>query len=195
MSRQDNLEIEHKFLMPDPSASDKIFAKLEREHGVKRRSFSVCDTYFVVESLPNQIFRHRLDHEIEQLTVKTAGHGNEVRSEINLRLEKSKESQEQLVQSFMESFGSHWKGKITKQLSVLETPDFEVVYYLANHGDEKVACFEIEYVGEASVEMALKSIESLEASLGLNPNNREKRSLFELLLAKHAPTYAKRMFA
>ena len=48
-----------------------------------REALTVTDTYYVPPGQANRIYRHRIDKEIQQLTLKSRGGDNEVRTEIN----------------------------------------------------------------------------------------------------------------
>ncbi|MGB2135170.1 MAG: hypothetical protein ACPHYG_04195, partial [Flavobacteriales bacterium] len=45
------------------------------------KALTVTDTYYVPPGQANRIYRHRIDKEIQQLTLKSRGGDNEVRTE------------------------------------------------------------------------------------------------------------------
>ena len=80
------LEIEHKFVVDAGFDREALFAACRALDPEREKALTVTDTYYVPPGQANRIYRHRIDKEIQQLTLKSRGGDNEVRTEINLDL-------------------------------------------------------------------------------------------------------------
>ncbi len=146
----------------------------------------VVDTYFVLESTKGHVYRHRCDKEIQQLSLKSISKDPAVRKEVNLNLSGS--SQLSSVRRFLEAGNILFEGSINKSVYVYEFPDVEIVFYKASNNNKLVCCIEIEAKNPHSIESAKAIIESYERKIGLDSKQREKSSLFDLLLAEQLPS-------
>ena len=73
--------------------------------------------------------RHRIDKEIQQLTLKSRGGDNEVRTEINLTW--ALPAPKLMPEAWMGVIGALPGYGIVKEIRVFDFPDCEVVYYEA----------------------------------------------------------------
>ena len=177
----DFLEIEHKFIV-NSSFDLNAFADSVMALGpIKEKSLQVLDTYYVPHSNTDFIYRHRIDAEIQQLTLKSRGKGNEVRTEINLEL-GAKPSQEAAIMAWMKYVGTSEGHPIEKAIWVFEFPDCEIVHYQARHANKSVACVEFEAIGASSEEEAIATLNRYESQLGFDPKTRTRINLFDLLV-------------
>lgn len=175
------LEIEHKFVV-DASFDRPAFFERCRALGPEReKALTVTDTYYVPSGERNCIYRHRLDKEIQQLTLKSRGGDNEVRTEINLDLGAGR-SQAAAVEAWMGIVGALPGYGIVKEIRVFDFPDCEVVYYEATHKAKQVCCVEFEAKYAESEEAGLATLRSYEERLGFEVEAREKVNLFDLLV-------------
>jgi adenylate cyclase class IV len=194
MASDNFLEIEHKFLVDqgfDPRRFHQSLASLSPN---RQASIRVRDTYYVLERDQSRIFRHRFDHEIQQLTVKSLGPDAAVRTEVNIPIDQSKGDQKLAVARFMQELGASWSAEITKDIDVAYFDDCEVVFYRAVGRDCEVSCVEFEAVGANSIERGLETLALYENKLGFDPKNREAKSLFELLVLPSAPASVRSLF-
>lgn len=175
------LEIEHKFLVEahfDLDAFSTACLALEPTH---HKSLRVQDTYYVLTGRNDVVLRHRLDAEIQQLTLKTRGKDVEVRGEVNLALSLHSD-QSPAIHSFLTHLGIDAEYGIVKDITVFEFVDCEVVHYTARHGGRTVHCVEFEAVGLESVADALLVLTRYEAALGFADAERSSTSLLDLLI-------------
>lgn len=175
------LEIEHKFLVAPDFDLDSFSASclaLEPNH---HKSLRVQDTYYVLKGRTDVVLRHRLDAEIQQLTLKTRGVDVEVRGEVNLALSLH-EDQSPAIHSFLSHLGIEAEYGIVKDIAVFEFADCEVVHYKASYNDSVVHCVEFEAVGAETVPEALAILTRYEAVLGFADAMRSSASLLDLLI-------------
>lgn len=176
-------EIEHKFVVDetfDLAAFGRVLAAL----GPRRESaLEVVDRYFVTTDgrARGYVLRHRVDAELQQLTLKSVSSDPEVRAEINLDLGHHRGDQTAAVDAFVARLGVGWRGELRKQLAVWYFADCEVVHYTATAGARSVQCVEFEAIGQASVSAALAVIERYERATGFAAAHRSRLSLLELL--------------
>ena len=126
------LEIEHKFVVDPGFDREALFAACRALNPEREKALTVTDTYYVPPGQANRIYRHRIDKEIQQLTLKSRGGDNEVRTEINLDLGAAR-SQADAVEAWMGVIGALPGHGIVKEIRVFDFPDCEVVYYEATH--------------------------------------------------------------
>ena len=175
------LEIEHKFVVDTGFGHEALFADCRAMEPEGEKALTVTDTYYVPPGQANRIYRHRIDKEIQQLTLKSRGGDNEVRTEINLDLGASR-SQADAVEAWMGVIGALPGYGIVKEIRVFDFPDCEVVYYEATHKALSVCCVEFEAKYAASEEEGLATLQRYEQRLGFDANDREKVNLFDLLV-------------
>lgn len=191
MTGHQHLEIEHKFLVgPDFDVA-----------GFRAAALSLCpqrttclpvkDTYFVTAGEPGLIFRHRVDTERQELTIKSRGPfdqrraspaDTEVRVEVNLALDQDAGDQEAAVRAFLAPLKIRWQGSLRKEIQVFYYPDCEVVYYAAT-ARRTLRCVEFEATDHGGdVVAARDTLRRYEAYLGFAERRRTRASLFDLLL-------------
>lgn len=181
------LEIEHKYLLPqdyNPQPFIQIVKDLE-PHG--ESIVEVNDSYFVTKSCPGYVFRHRIDKEIQHLTVKSLGDDPTVRKEVNLDLGHHKGDQKDRAKAFLEALTITWHGTIHKSVCAYYFHNCEVTYYEAHYGNRSVKCIEIEATQASSIDEAKGVISEFERKLQLDPDDRENQSLFQMLLLPDIP--------
>ncbi len=181
------LEIEHKFLVPPAYDPEVLFAMLRTERVQKHYRTEVQDTYYLVAHPSHVVYRHRLDASLQQLTLKSLAGDNETRTEINLDLNLAPGDQGQAITAFLAKQGLLWSGTLFKSLEVFYFDDAEVCFYRARFDGDHVACIEIEARGHTSIGSAQAALARWEKRLGLDPHQRCRSSLLELLLLPHLP--------
>ena len=179
------LEIEHKFVVDADFDRDALFERCRALGPEREKALTVTDTYYVPRGQADRIYRHRIDKEIQQLTLKSRGGDNEVRTEINLELGAAR-SQADAVKAWMGVIGALPGYGIVKQIRVFDFPDCEVVYYEANHKALRVCCVEFEAKYAASEEDGLATLHRYEQQFGFVAERREKVNLFDLLVTAQA---------
>jgi adenylate cyclase class IV len=132
--------------------------------------------------------RHRIGPDMNQLTFKrkTTDKNNFIRTEHNLNLTTSV-SQDQ-VKSLFEEFGYKYNTSIFKTCFVYKYEWYTLVYYVCYNSDmkERGRFVEIEmsedyaWASEEEAMGQLTIIEKLCKSLGVTPQSRIRKSLFEL---------------
>ena len=180
------LEIEHKFVVDAAFDREALFAACRTLGPKREKALTVTDTYYVPAGQANRIYRHRIDAEIQQLTLKSRGGDNEVRTEINLDLGVAR-SQADAVEAWMGVIGALPGFGIVKDIRVFDFPDCEVVYYEAMHKVKRVCCVEFEAKYAASEEEGLAILQRYERQLEFDANRREKVNLFDLLVTAQLP--------
>ena len=186
--RTDHREIEHKFLVPEDFDVDGLGARLVAAGAGAAKRLTVRDTYFWRDDLPGAVFRHRIDRELHQLTVKSRGVDAAVRSEVNLDL-AGPDAVVAVAAFLAAAWGPCHRFSVTKEISVWELGGFEVVHYVATGEQGRIIrCVEFEATGSAPPERALEAIESFEAGFGFAPRDRCRESLFHLMTTSDAET-------
>lgn len=175
-------EIEHKFLVGNSFAKEAFFAQIKQLRPDRSSEITVQDTYYLLKDNPSWVYRHRLDEEIQQLSVKSRGGDAEHRAEIDLNLGLGFGDQSKAVERFLKSIGVVWQGVIKKHVWAFYFSDCEIVYYEASSACDHVCCVEFEARNCRSVEQSLQVIDSYESRLGFEKTARCKASLFDLLL-------------
>ncbi|RYZ59121.1 MAG: hypothetical protein EOP07_05000 [Proteobacteria bacterium] len=185
------LEIEHKFVVPMDFDPNEFFAKLRALKPSRDYQTRVSDTYYLLQSVPHLVYRHRFDGMIQQLTTKSvSSRDSETRLEINLDL-KSESSQAEAIAAFLNPFGIEWSGSLTKDVQVFYFDEIEIVFYRAKYLEKTVNCIELEARSPLSINSARNILESWELRLGLIPSDRSHKSLLHLLVLETLPTKLK----
>lgn len=179
------LEIEHKFVVDDSFDLDDFCARCRKLGPVNEKALGVKDTYYVPANESDLIYRHRLDKEIQQLTLKSRGGDNEVRTEINLDLGAGR-SQASGVEAWMGAIGALPGFGIQKHIHVFDFPDCEVVHYEASHAGRSICCVEFEAKKVNDEEAGLAVLIRYERLLGFENLEREKINLFDLLVTRNS---------
>ena len=176
-------EIEHKFVVGDAFDTAGLHRTLDLLDPTRRASLRVRDRYFLTGDgrTRHYILRHRFDHELHQLTIKSLTSDPEVRDEINLDLGHHQGDQAAQVDAFVARMGVTWAGELQKDLDVWYFPDCEVVHYVASNGERTVRCVEFEAIRQGSIPAALAVIDRYERATGFDPSARSRQSLVDLL--------------
>lgn len=189
------LEIEHKFVVAEDFDPDSFFAKLRALGPKNEYETKVADTYFLLKTVPQLVYRHRFDGLIQHLTSKSvSSRDSETRTEINLEL-KVDQNQSEAIAAFLGPFGIEWSGSLTKKVRVFYFDEIEIVYYQARYLDKSVTCIELEARQPESIHSARNLLESWELRLGLIPSERSHLSLLHLLVLETLPTKLKEKLA
>lgn len=173
-------EYEVKYLLEDHDDISAFFDYLRSLEGVLEKHVDVTDTYYRFAHLPERIYRHRHDHEIQQLTVKSYGGDTRDRLEINLALENTG-SQQHAMEAFLKSFGDPIAFGINKKVDIFDFPDCEIVHYIAQADGKRVRCVEFEAVGVPNWDAAQAVIARYAGPTGFLDRRRCEISLFDLL--------------
>ncbi len=180
-------EIEHKFVVPKGFDLVSFLNSVRSLIPEKDYQTEVTDTYYLLEAVPNLVYRHRFDGMIQHLTTKSVSkEDSENRLEINLHLDLR--DQKRNIEAFLEPFGIEWSGTLHKKVQVFYFADVEIVFYQASFGESAVDCIELEARHPESVESALQTLDRWERKLGLNPSERSHQSLLHLLVLPSLPT-------
>jgi adenylate cyclase class IV len=188
------IEIEHKFVVGRDFDQAKFAKNISGLAPSRQAAIKVRDTYFVLSHDRRHVFRHRFDHELQQLTVKSVEGDAAVRMEVNIPIDQSTGDQRPAVTEFMKALGCAWSGELSKDIQVAYFPDCEIVFYRAVNRDKVICCVEFEAVNPQSVAEGLSVVARYESLLGFKAEEREPRSLFELLLLDGAPSDVKALF-
>ena len=175
------LEIEHKFVLTDCQSKSAMLSKLASLEAPQTTEISVQDRYYVLNGVRDRVFRHRLDSEIQQLTMKSFGKSPEVRSEVNIHLGLSRGDQSAAIGAFLAGFGEFATIEIQKKVWVYYFKTVEIVYYEASCEDRAVRCLEIEARAPKSVDQGLAEIEKYENKIGFAGAAASTQSLLELV--------------
>ncbi|RZA13389.1 MAG: hypothetical protein EOP10_29820 [Proteobacteria bacterium] len=188
------LEIEHKFVTPNGFDLDAFFKKVRDLSPDKDYKTEVTDTYYLLNAVPNLVYRHRFDGLIQHLTTKSVSSiDSEKRLEINLHLNLRDQSQN--IEAFLSPFGIQWSGTLRKKVQVFYFKDVEIVFYQASYLDTEVNCIELEARSPESLESAQKCLQDWELRLGLVPSERSHQSLLHLLVLPTLPDKLKAKIA
>jgi len=179
---QQFLEIEHKFIVAADFDNAAFRDKILALKPTGRSNVAVVDTYYTLTTDRGYIFRHRLDRELQQLTVKSFGGSTEARLEVNLDLDLGQGNQEERVAAFLQPFAAVRAGRIDKDVEAFYFTDCEVVYYRARSDSKAVACVEFEAKGYSDRAAASRTLSYYENLLGFSATPRAEQSLFDLLL-------------
>ena len=179
-------EIEHKFVVGDDFDLEDFRACMQRLGPIKTTALPVRDVYYWSERHPRVVYRHRYDHELQHLSVKSLEDDTEVRIEVNLDLGQHRGDQQATVEAFLDPLEIAWRGEIEKQIEVYHFPDCEVVYYRGSAGGgapetESVACVEFEARQPATIDDALEVLHRYEKLTGFGARRRTSKTLVELL--------------
>ena len=176
------LEVEHKFVVSSTFDRSIFFRRVRALKPKREAKVSVKDRYYLLRERRDLVFRHRLDREIQQLTVKSLQGPIEARLEINLHLGHEHGNQHDAIKALLSAIGPMWSGVIAKQVYVFEFRDCEVVYYSARCGQHVIYCVEFEATKKTSRKAAVEILNRYEKKLGFDPRGRSTKSLFEMLL-------------
>ena len=174
-------EIEHKFVLGDDFDLADFRDRMRALGPEKTTALTVRDVYYWSRRHPRVIYRHRYDHELQHLSVKSLDQDSEVRLEVNLDLGQHRGDQRRAVEAFLDTLEIDWRGEIEKEIEVYHFPDCEVVYYRGSSQTDAVACVEFEARRQDSIAAALAVLDRYEALTGFDARERTPRTLVELL--------------
>lgn len=176
-------EIEHKFVVDDTFDVAQFDSALNALHPTRTAALQVRDTYYLTtESRAGRfVIRHRFDHELHHLTLKSLEKDAQVRQEINIDLGHHRGDQREAVDAFLQRLGLDWHGSLQKDLRVWYFPDAEIVSYTASTATRSVRCVEFEATKKDSVDEALDIVARYEQATGFDRAQRSLRSLLQLL--------------
>ena len=175
-------EIEHKFIVSDGFDLARFRQTLDDLGPTRTNNIRVRDRYYLTEhgAARGFVIRHRLDAELQQLTIKSLGIDTEVRTEVNLDLGSHAGDQTAQVESFVECLGLAWSGTIHKDVDVWYYPECEVVHYVAAAGSLRITCVEFEATQKDSMQSALATLDRFERATGFFGQPRSRVSLPQL---------------
>lgn len=186
-------ELEFKYKADDIKLTE--FVKLMQTVGFsKRLDISSWDHYYITKA-PNVFQRYR-ESTTPELTkkVKTSETNNWERIEVDLPLDSSKITKD-IVDKYVSLDGYIFKKSIYKSCFIFWLDNVNYVYYIVYDSDlkEKGRFIEVE-VNKEKVELLdkshwkaidhLKQAAKLLEDIGLSPQNRLKKSLFEIYITE-----------
>ena len=176
-------EIEHKFIVSDAFDLARFRQTLDALGPTRTNSIRVRDRYYLTADGAERgvVLRHRLDAELQQLTIKSLEADTEVRTEVNLDLGTHAGDQTAQVESFVERLGLAWSGTIYKDVNVWYYPECEVVHYVATTDSLRITCVEFEVTKKDSMPSALATLDRFERATGFFGQPRSRVSLPQLL--------------
>ncbi len=181
------LELEYKYKADDIKLQD--FLNLMKTLPiVKQKEVSGWDTYYVNDSLKDEFIRYRAS-ETSELTIKrkTNQNNNWQRLEVDLPL---REVNKTVVSKFAELLGYKENTSIFKNCFIFWLDYINFVFYIIYdiNMEEKGRFIEVEINKErlgkevVLVEDNLRRGQEILAKLGLNSQNRLKKSLYEIFV-------------
>lgn len=177
------LEIEHKLVVPEDFDLPAFTSRVRALGPSHEKELDTRDTYFLT-GIHGHIYRHRLDRELQHLTVKSYGGDNRTRLEVNLRLQL--DDQLDAVRAFLQPLGVVRELVIDKRVHVFEFSDCEIVHYVATSSGRTVCCVEIEALGAADEAQGLAVIERYQRELGMHDMPRSRVNLLDIMLGADA---------
>lgn len=183
-------EIEYKYNADkiDLNAFKVLCASFNERH--EYNEASGYDHFYSPGPNSDSFGRHRIGADINQLTTKhkTSTKHNYFRDEINTKLDKS-ETKENVCAQF-KSFGYEYVGSLFKNCFVFNFETFTAVYYavyddkLTEHGRylEIELSEDVDWITERRAYDALNQLEEQFSKLGITPQHRIKKSLYELFI-------------
>jgi len=186
--RTDSLEIEHKYLVPEDFDLSRLAGQLQALGATPPHRVEVQDTYYYRRDLLDVVFRHRIDAELHQLTVKSRPADAQVRREVNLDL-AGPDARSAVAAFLAVGWGRCEELHLHKSVTVWELPGFEIVHYVAQRADGfTLRCVEFEATASGTPDEAIAALQSLGHACGFDPTNRTAESLFTLMQGPHEAT-------
>lgn len=187
-------EVEFKYNAENIKLSDFIQFCLKR-NPLKIVEASGYDYFYENSKSDNSFCRHRIGPDMNQLTFKrkTSNINNQIRTEHNIDLVDEVSTDQ--VKALCEEFNYKYNMSIFKNCFIYVYDYYTLVYYICYDKDMKELgrFLEIEakedhaWDTEQSAWDAIAVIEKFSKSLGIAPQGRIKRSLFELYRNKNEP--------
>lgn len=174
------MEIEHKYVLP-PDTEVDAFRKRVASLGAYSVSLPESVDDYTCAARPDRVVRVRrnLGSDEVELCVKSRGADAEVRLEEEVPVPEWGAAP---LPRFLSALGWEHAGRVEKSSVAFRFEDCEVAVYSARTGDRTALCLEVEAVGVPDAPAALAVVARYEAALGLDPGERERRSLADLLL-------------
>lgn len=169
-------EIEFKYWANNLKKEDFEKKVLKSIPDAKEKYVVSCDDYFLNNS--DDFIRFRKSHKFFELTVKRKEKENIVRKEINIDISNNNTSS---VESFLNLIGYEKRFQVYKEAWIWRAEDCDISYYTLADGRSVV---ELESTKYNSIIQGISIIENWENILGLNKDDRESRSLFEIYLSE-----------
>lgn len=187
MSKLQMTEVEFKYNAEDITLT--AFTQFcKAKSPIKSKVASGWDLFYTSKKDPDSFYRHRTGPDMNQLTYKkkTSDTNNFIRDEQNVDLSKSESIQH--VKSFLSRFKYEYANSLFKNCFIYEYDYYTLVYYVCydENMNELGRFIEIElsetigWENEKEAFSELVILEKLCKPLGLTPQGRVKRSLFEM---------------
>jgi len=173
-------EIEYKYWANDLSKEDLVYkinsACLSSGIDHPEEIYVVsCDDYYTRGNGSKKDFvRFRKNSGRYELTIKVKEKSNVVRKEINLNVSNNQDSS---IVEFLTLAGYNKDFQIYKEAWIWGFDDCDVSYYTLSDGRSVI---EIEALNYKAIDDGLDIINKWETLLGLDPSNKESRSLYEI---------------
>lgn len=182
-----HLEIETKYKADDISLRDFKKFCASREP-LSTMTVSGFDHFYSNKDEPDSFCRHRTGPDKNEFTYKqkTSDVNNTVRKEVNVQMDDRETTY--TAAALAESFGYTYDTTIFKTCFIYNFSDHTLVYYICYDTNMKELgrFFEIEakedfpWTSEQAAWDAILALERLFKPLGVSPQNRIKRSLYEM---------------
>lgn len=183
------LEIESKYNAKEIALTDFIAFCTASFVSSKFVQASGYDHFYSSDKDDTQFGRYRVGPDFVQLTVKTKtqANNNYIRQEDNLEFKEP--VSEDRVRSFFAKFGYEYRQTIFKNCFIYKYPTFTMVYYVIYTKDmneigrflEIEMCEDYPWESEEQAWDALLSVEKQCRPLGIIPQARIKKSLYEIV--------------
>jgi adenylate cyclase class IV len=178
-------ELEYKYNADDIKLSD--FQKITKSLSpIKTLDISSWDLYYLKEGSEDEFQRLRLSDKAELTRKRKVNKNNSwERVEIDLPLDKDRLS-EDLVTAYVALDGYKENFRIYKSCFILWYEYINIVYYVVYNEEMKELGRYVEIeankerVSEIGIDKSFEYVKMAEKTLGLSPNKRMKRSLFEI---------------
>lgn len=181
-----NTEIEFKYLAKVKLSQFKQFCEVRKP--IKYQIISGYDRFFSKPSEPDSFYRHRVNTNENQLTFKrkTTKTDNFIREEHNIDLPLN--VSEEKIEALCRINGYVYDTTIFKNCFIFNYSDHTLVYYVCYDSElrELGRFIEIEmkedyaWTSEQEAFNSLLALERLCKAVGLSPDNRVNKSLFEM---------------
>lgn len=188
MSDAKFLEIELKYNAKNISLEDFCEFARSLKPPVKYKEAAGYDYFYDDPKDEDGFYRLRIGHDVRQITYKhkTKETNNYIRDEHNLNLVKGMTFDAMVA--YVSSLGYKFNNKIFKNCFIFEFETYTLVYYVCSDSNisELGRFIEIEmkedypWASQADAWNELVALERICKPLGVSPQSRVKRSLFEL---------------